>query len=260
MILDPSVATDIEDSDALGVLETALTTLGADRLALASSFGPEDMVITDLLCRLTPQPRIFTLDTGRLPQQTYDLMDATRRRYGVQIEVYFPESLQVEAMVRGKGLNLMYESIENRRQCCGVRKVEPLKRALGTLDGWITGLRRDQMGTRADTRKIELDDKHGGIWKVAPLADWTEPQVWNHVREHEVPHNALHEQGYRSIGCAPCTRAVESGEDGRAGRWWWEEPASRECGLHFDPLSGRMMPLRRPDDPRPAVGREASSF
>ena len=245
------------------VLALALDHLGPDRLALASSFGAEDMVILDLMARLTPKPRVFTLDTGRLHQETYDVMDAARRRYGIEIEVYFPEPARVEQMVRTKGLNLMYEAVENRRECCGIRKVEPLRRALSTVDGWITGLRRDQITTRAETPKVALDEEHGGLWKVAPLADWTLEQTWAYVREHDLPFNALHDQGYPSIGCAPCTRAIQPGEDPRAGRWWWELPEQRECGLHFDPVRGRMV---RTKDLAPAVvdpvpvGRDASSF
>ena len=229
-----------EPLDAPAVLELALTALGQDQVALASSFGAEDMVILDLLAGLTAKPRVFTLDTGRLPQQTYDLMDAARRRYGVAIEVVFPRHDAVEAMVRERGLNLFYDSLEARRTCCGIRKVEPLGRALEGLSGWITGLRRDQITTRSGTPKIALDEAHGGAWKIAPLADWTDAQVWAHIRANKVPYNALHDQGYRSIGCAPCTRAVAADEDPRAGRWWWERPDERECGIHFDPVSGRM--------------------
>lgn len=246
MTLASRIPADIERADASEVLGAALAALGRDRVALASSFGAEDMVIVDLLAQLVDRPRVFTLDTGRLPQETYDLMDATRRRYGIAIEVYFPQALDVEAMVRGRGLNLFYESVGNRMDCCGVRKVEPLKRALGTLDGWISGLRRDQIATRAETPKIGLDLDHRGIWKIAPLADWDRERVWAYIHEHGVPYNALHDQGFASIGCAPCTRAIEPGDDERAGRWWWEEPTQRECGIHFDPLSGRMVP----DDPK----------
>ena len=229
-----------ESLDARDVLAFALRSLGRDRLAIASSFGAEDVVLIDLLASLEPRPRVFTLDTGRLPQETYDLMDQVRRRYAIDVEVYFPNADLVEAMVKGKGLNLFYESIENRTECCGVRKVEPLGRALATLDGWVTGLRRDQIGTRAETPKIGLDEGHGGVWKIAPLANWTSDRVWAYIREHDLPYNALHDRGYPSIGCAPCTRAVEPGEDERAGRWWWERPEERECGIHFDPRSGRM--------------------
>ncbi|MBA3778369.1 MAG: phosphoadenylyl-sulfate reductase [Chloroflexi bacterium] len=233
--------------------------LGRERLALASSFGAEDMVILDMLVGLTDRPRVFTLDTGRLPQQTYDLMDASRRRYGIDIEVYFPQAADVEEMVLARGLNLFYESIDNRKECCGVRKVEPLSRALRTVDGWITGLRREQILTRAETPKIGLDQAHGDLWKVAPLAEWGEQQVWDYIRDRDVPYNALHDQGYPSIGCAPCTRAIEPGEDSRAGRWWWELPEQRECGLHFDPTTGRLLPVKSPEE-RLAVGAEASSF
>jgi phosphoadenosine phosphosulfate reductase len=230
----------VEPLDAAGVLDVALRTLGPDRLALASSFGAEDMVILDLLAGMTARPRVFTLDTGRLPQETYDLMDAARRRYGIEIEVAFPDRSAVEAMVRERGLNLFYDSLEARRMCCAVRKVEPLGRALEGLAGWITGLRRDQLVTRSATSKIAADPGRPGVWKVAPLADWSEDRVWTYIRANDVPYNALHDQGYRSIGCAPCTRAVAKGDDPRAGRWWWERPDERECGIHFDPVSGRM--------------------
>jgi phosphoadenosine phosphosulfate reductase len=254
-----AIPTEIEREDASRVLEVALAAVGQERLALASSFGAEDMVIVDLLSRLVDKPRVFTLDTGRLPQETYDLMDATRRRYGIEVEVYFPAPIDVEAMVRGRGLNLFYDSIENRKDCCGVRKVEPLKRALSTVDGWVTGLRRDQIATRAETPKIGIDRVHGGIWKVAPLADWTRDRVWAYIREHEDPYTARHDPGFASIGCAPCPRAIQPGEDERAGRWWWEEPAMRECGIHFDPLSGRMVP-NEPKRSDVEVGAAASSF
>jgi len=259
MTLANAIPTGIEAADASSVLEAALTALGPDRLALASSFGAEDMVIVDMLAGIVERPRVFTLDTGRLPQETYDLMDATRRRYGIDVEVWFPNAIDVQSMVLERGLNLFYDSIENRKDCCGVRKVEPLGRALATVDGWITGLRRDQIATRAETPKIGLDVDRGDIWKVAPLADWNRERVWTYLREHEVPYNALHDQGFASIGCAPCTRAVQPGEDERAGRWWWEEPAQRECGIHFDPLSGKMVQNER-KRADVEVGAGASSF
>jgi phosphoadenosine phosphosulfate reductase len=235
------IPAEAEALDALEVLAYSLDALGRDRLAIASSFGAEDVVLIDLLASLEPRPRVFTLDTGRLPQETYDLMDQVRRRYAIDIEVYVPEAARVEQMVRAKGLNLFYESTENRIACCHVRKVEPLGRALATLDGWVTGLRRDQIATRIETAKIAPDPGHPGVWKIAPLADWTSEQVWAYIREHDLPYNALHDKGYPSIGCAPCTRAIEPGEDERAGRWWWERPEERECGIHFDPRSGRMV-------------------
>ena len=232
---------DIEAWTATEVLAHALAALGRDRLAVASSFGPEDVVLIDLLVGLEPRPRVFTLDTGRLPQETHDLIDQIRRRYGIAVEVFVPQAESVEAMVRGKGVNLFYESIDNRRECCGIRKVEPLGRALATLDGWVTGVRRDQIATRTDTPKLSADPQRPGIWKIAPLADWNTDHVWSYIRDRDLPYNALHDRGYPSIGCAPCTRAVEPGEDERAGRWWWEQPEQRECGIHFDPTSGRMV-------------------
>ena len=238
LIVDVSV---IESLGAREILGLALENLGRDRLAIGSSFGAEDVVLIDLLVGLEPRPRVFTLDTGRLPQETYDLIDQVRRRYGIDVEVFLPQAERVEAMVRGKGVNLFYDSVDNRRECCGIRKVEPLGRALATLDGWVTGVRRDQIATRAETPKIGRDPQHPGIWKVAPLADWSSDQVWRYIRERDLPYNALHDRGYPSIGCAPCTRAVELDEDERAGRWWWERPDDRECGIHFDPKSGRMV-------------------
>jgi len=202
------------------------------RIALASSFGAEDVVLIDMLQKINPASRVFTLETGRLPYETYDLMDALRERYGLSIEVYFPQAPAVEEMVRAHGVNLFYQSIERRKQCCGVRKVEPLNRALSGLDAWITGLRRDQAVTRAGVQVVELDRDHGEIVKINPLVDWSGDDVWRHIKTYQVPYNALHDRGYPSIGCAPCTRAVKPGEDPRAGRWWWESPETKECGLH----------------------------
>ena len=200
-------------------------------LALASSFGAEDVVLIDMLMKQDPKARIFTLDTGRLNQETYDVMDAITETYGCAIETYFPEANRVESMVREKGFNLFYQSIDNRKLCCNIRKVEPLNRALKGLKAWMTGLRRDQVVTRAAVKKVEWDDAHA-MYKLNPLADWTWEQVWEYIRGHKIPYNKLHDQGYPSIGCEPCTRAVKSGEDFRAGRWWWERPEQKECGLH----------------------------
>ena len=203
------------------------------KLALACSFQAEESVLIDMMHRMRGADfRIFTLDTGRLNQETYDCMDAIRQRYGVSVEVYFPAAEKVQNMVRSHGLNLFYNSVELRKLCCGIRKVEPLKRALKELNAWMTGLRREQAVTRSEVRKIELDKEHGQIVKINPLVDWSYDQVWYYIREHNVPYNRLHNQGYPSIGCAPCTRAVKPGEDLRAGRWWWENPDTKECGLH----------------------------
>ena len=206
----------------------------APRLVLSCSFGArEGMVLLDMMQRIDPASRVFTLDTGRLPQETYDLMDRVRDRYDKQIEVVFPRAADVEAMVREKGLNLFYESVEKRQQCCRIRKVEPLSRYLADVDAWVSGLRRDQNVTRADTPKVEIDETNGGIVKLNPIADWTEEQVDAYVREHDIPVNRLHGDGYPSVGCAPCSRAIAPGDDPRAGRWWWENPETRECGIHI---------------------------
>jgi len=203
------------------------------RFALACSFQAEGSVLIDLIHRLRGADfRVFTLDTGRLNQETYDSMEAIRARYGIEVEVFFPDATQVENMVRQHGMNLFYDSIEQRRLCCGIRKVEPLKRALSGLEGWMTGLRREQAVTRTDVRKVEIDHEHGGIAKINPIADWTHKQVWNYIAANDVPYNKLYDRGYSSIGCAPCTRATKPWEDMRDGRWWWENPETRECGLH----------------------------
>ena len=234
----PPIPESTEQLDAIGVLRLALECLGRERLAISASFGPEDIVLIDLLTSIEPNARVFTLDTGRLPGETYDLIEAVRDRFGIPIEVFAPEAEAVEAMVGAKGPNLFYASLENRLECCDVRKVEPLRRALRTVDGWVTGLRRDQIATRAGTPKIGLDLEHGGLWKVAPLADWSSARVWAHIRGRDLPYNALHDRGYPSIGCAPCTRAIQPGDDPRSGRWWWEQPESRECGIHVPHAAG----------------------
>lgn len=204
------------------------------RLALASSFGAEDVVLIDMLWRLNPQARVFSLDTLRLHTETYDLVDRVRQRYGIEIEILYPDLPAVDAMVKAHGYNCFYASVDNRKLCCGIRKVEPLNRILGELDGWITGLRRDQAATRTDTPKVEIDDVHASMVKFNPLADWTIEQVWAYIREHDVPYNVLHDRGFPSIGCAPCTRAVGPDEDPRAGRWWWElDGYDKECGIHI---------------------------
>jgi len=229
---------ELESKSAQEVVAWALKQFG-DRIALASSFGAEDVALIDMMAQVNPKARIFTLDTGRLNQETYDVMDQIREKYHVAIEVMFPKTDAVEQMVRAKGLNLFHHSVENRKLCCGIRKVEPLNRALATVDAWITGLRRDQVVTRANVKKVDLDADHGGIAKINPLADWSWEQVMDYVKARKVPYNVLHDQGYPSIGCAPCTRAVKPGEDFRAGRWWWERPEQKECGLHVSHKAAR---------------------
>jgi phosphoadenosine phosphosulfate reductase len=226
-----TLASQFESRDPQTVLRWALDTYHP-RIALASSFGAEDVVLIDMLSKLRTNPKIFTLDTGRLPQETYDVMDAIRNKYGIKITSYFPETTAVEDMVSQHGFNLMYQSVDLRKACCNVRKVEPLRRALASLDAWITGLRREQVFTRASIPKVELDTDHGRIVKVNPLAAWTGEHVWSYIQMNNVPFNKLHDLRYPSIGCTPCTRAVAPDEDSRAGRWWWEQGA-KECGLHY---------------------------
>ncbi len=202
-----------------------------DKIALASSLSAEDQVITHILCGITKKPRIFTLDTGRLPQKTYDVIEATYKKYGLRIKMLFPDAKSVEEMINNDGPNLFYDSIEARKKCCFVRKVAPLRQELSTLDAWVTGLRRDQAATRSDVERIEWDEANGLV-KINPLADWSNDNVWKFIRDNNVPYNLLHDDGYPSIGCEPCTRGVAEGEDIRSGRWWWEKPEQKECGLH----------------------------
>jgi len=204
-------------------------------ISLSCSFGaPEGMALLDMMHRIDPSARVFTIDTGRLPQATYDLIDRVRERYDKPVEVLLPRGEDVRAMVCARGVNLFYDSIENRQRCCRIRKVEPLNRHLAGLDAWVTGLRRDQNITRADTPKVQIDYVHGGIVKVSPIADWTRDQVLDYVTAYNVPLHRFHDHGYPSVGCDPCSRAIEPGEDVRAGRWWWENPETRECGIHVN--------------------------
>jgi len=203
------------------------------QIALSTAFQIDGVALIDMAFEIDPEIRVFTVDTGRLPQETFDLMEQLRGRYpGLSVEVLAPESHHVEKLVRRHGPNLFHRSVENRLLCCQVRKVLPLQRYLHGLDAWITGLRRDQWATRTNIRKVEIDHDHGAIVKLNPLAEWTEEEVWDYVREREVPYHALYDRGYTSIGCAPCTRATRPGEDKRAGRWWWEVNAPKECGIH----------------------------
>jgi phosphoadenosine phosphosulfate reductase len=204
------------------------------KIALASSFGAEDVVVIDMLMKINPKARIFTLDTGRLNQETYDVMDEIRKKYNINIEVMFPDQNETEQMVRVNGMNLFYDSIGNRKLCCGIRKVHPLNRMLATLDGWITGLRADQTEVRLKSNRIEIDEQHNGIIKVNPIIEWTWEQTWDYIKKNNIPYNKLHDKGFPSIGCEPCTRAIKSGEPLRAGRWWWESDSQKECGLHAD--------------------------
>ena len=191
----------------------------------------KDQVLTEMVSKIDKNCRIFTLDTGRLFPETYNLINDTNKKYNLAIEVFFPDNQKVEKMVKEKGINLFYESIENRKECCAVRKLEPLKRAFNGLDVWICGLRKDQSVTRFYSKMVEWDEVNNLI-KINPLINWTEQQVWNYIEKNNIPYNPLHKKGFPSIGCQPCTRAIEKGEDVRAGRWWWELPDQKECGLH----------------------------
>lgn len=206
--------------------------------ALASSFGAEDMVLLDLIARDGLGIGIFTLDTGRLPRETHALIAEVRRRYyGLQIDVFSPWPDAVAAFVEEYGMDGFYDGVEQRKACCAIRKVEPLARALAGKRGWITGLRREQADTRAAVEAVSRDEARG-LWKFNPLADWSSEDVWEYIRANRVPYNALHDRGYPSIGCEPCTRAVKPGEHPRAGRWWWEHQVARkECGLHEIPIT-----------------------
>ena len=201
------------------------------KIALSSSFGAEDQVLTHMILTIDKTAKIFTLDTGRLPYETYSVMDNTNLKYGIKVDVYFPEAKEVEELYKTQGINGFYESIENRKRCCFVRKIQPLQRALKGLEVWITGLRASQSVTREQMQLVEYDEANQVI-KLNPLLAWSEQDVWNFIKENKVPYNKLHNQGYPSIGCAPCTRAVKEGEDIRSGRWWWENPEHKECGLH----------------------------
>jgi phosphoadenosine phosphosulfate reductase len=200
--------------------------------SLACSFSAEDIVVIDLLRQVAPEVRVFALDTGRLNEETYLVADAVREHFGIEIDWYFPRTEDVESLEREKGLFSFRDGLDERRQCCRIRKVEPLKRALAELEAWFTGMRADQSGTREGLEPISVDQANGNILKVNPLAHWTKEEVSEYVARHKLPVNRLYQKGYTSIGCAPCTRAIAPGEDERAGRWWWEDPAHKECGLH----------------------------
>jgi thioredoxin-dependent adenylylsulfate APS reductase len=220
-----------EHASAQELLGWALETFHP-RMAISAAGGVDGMAILDMAWRIDPSVRVFTLDTGRLPPETYTLFEEVREKYGIHVEFEFPERADVEQLVRRNGPNLMYRSLDLRLACCEIRKVQPLKRKLGTLDAWVAGLRREQWKSRRNIAKVELDRDHGGIVKINPLADWPLDDVWDYVRKNDVPYHELFDHGYTSIGCAPCTRAVLPGEHERAGRWWWERDTDKECGIH----------------------------
>ena len=223
----------LANATAEEIIAWAVQTFG-DELTFASSFGAEDQVVLDILLRTNPHASVFLLDTGRLHQETYDVIEQTREHYGRDFTVYVPQTDALQQLLDAEGPNSFYHSREARTACCQVRKVEPLARALAGKDAWLTGLRRSQSVTRTGLSVTEIDSTHGGILKINPLLEWSEAQVWAYIHAHNLPHNALHDRGFPSIGCAPCTRAIKPGEELRAGRWWWEEPGHKECGLHLN--------------------------
>jgi phosphoadenosine phosphosulfate reductase len=227
----------LESAPAEVVLAWIEERFGADA-AIASSFGPEDLALIDLARTHAPSLKVFTLDTGRLPPETYEVMEAVRNRYGIDIETYTPVREHVERLETEQGYFSFKKSIEARKECCGLRKVEPLGRALQGRKAWVTGLRRQQATSRTETPVLELDTAHGGIAKLNPLVGWSVEELWSYVRTRGLPYNRLHDQGYPSIGCAPCTRPVKHHEDERSGRWWWEATDHRECGLHVRKTGG----------------------
>lgn len=228
---DAALATKIERLNAL------IDTIAArhQKVKLASSLAAEDMLLTHAILSRGARIGIFSLNTGRLHAETVGMIDRVRERYGYEIEQFHPQSEAVQAYVTEQGLNAFYESVELRKRCCEIRKVEPLNRALANVEAWVTGQRREQSVTRAELHEEERDTARN-IEKYNPLADWSEADVWAYLKMYDVPVNPLHARGYPSIGCEPCTRAIRPGEDSRAGRWWWESRDTKECGLHLQPI------------------------
>ena len=226
------LSVEFEGQEPQDVLAWALDRFG-DTLAISTAFQIDGVALLDMAYELDPEVKVFSVDTGRLPQETFELIEQLRDRYpGLELELLSPKAEHVSRLVGKHGPNLFYRQVEHRLLCCQVRKVQPLTRHLASLDAWITGLRRDQWASRTDIRKVEIDHDHGAIVKLNPLAEWTEDEVWDYIRENDVPVHPLYAEGYTSIGCAPCTRATAPGEAARAGRWWWETNAPKECGIH----------------------------
>jgi thioredoxin-dependent adenylylsulfate APS reductase len=226
------LSVEFEGQEPWDLLEWAIDRF-SPRLALSTAFQIDGVALLDMAYEIDPEIRVFSVDTGRLPDETYELIEQLRDRYpGLRLELVSPDAAQLAAMVGAHGPNLFYRQVDLRLLCCQVRKVQPLTKHLAGLDAWITGLRRDQWASRAEIRKVEIDHDHGAIVKLNPLAEWSEEEVWDYVRERDIPYHPLYDQGYTSIGCAPCTRATRTGEAGRAGRWWWETNAPKECGMH----------------------------
>jgi phosphoadenosine phosphosulfate reductase len=226
------VAMELDDQEPEDVIEWAIDALG-DRVAIVTALQSDGMVVLDMAARIKPDIKVITVDTGRLPEETYEFIDTVRAHYpDTRWQVLSPDAAEVEAMVHRRGVNLFRNSVEERMLCCQIRKVRPLVKALQGIDGWFTGLRRDQWASRAAIKKVELDHDHEGILKINALADWEGDEVWDYVKEFDVPVHPLYAKGYTSFGCAPCTRPITEGENDRAGRWWWETGAPKECGIH----------------------------
>jgi thioredoxin-dependent adenylylsulfate APS reductase len=226
------LSVEFEGAEPWELLEWAFERF-SPRIALSTAFQIDGVALLDMAYRIDPGIRVFSVDTGRLPAETHELVERLQERYpGLELTLLTPEQHHVRRMVDRHGLDLFRKEVPLRLLCCQVRKVLPLTRHLATLDAWITGLRRDQWATRTNIRKVEIDHDHGAIVKLNPLAEWTEDEVWDYVRENDVPYHSLYDRGYSSIGCAPCTRPIAPGEPARAGRWWWEENAPKECGIH----------------------------
>jgi len=219
------------NANAVEILKYFLEKYG-EKAGLSSSLSAEDQVLTDMVLKLDKNANIFTLDTGRLHPETYDVMDATNLKYRTKIDVFFPLNKEVENLYQIQGINGHFENVKNRKRCCDIRKIEPLRRALSSLKVWVTGLRASQSITRVNMKIIEYDETFDVI-KVNPLISWDEKDVWDYIKSNDVPYNKLHNQGYPSIGCAPCTRPIKEGENIRSGRWWWENSKHKECGLHI---------------------------
>ncbi len=226
-VLDPVLAA--QAATAVALLRAAVGQFG--RVVYANSLGAEAMVLTDLICTAVPEIDIVTIDTGRLPEETLALIERIERRYQRRLRVLVPDQQAVERYIQAQGVNGFYSSLAARTECCEIRKVEPFRRAIAGYGAWVTGVRREQSQTRAGAEPSAYDPRYG-LQKISPLLDWSDAAVWQYIRARQLPYNPLHDRGYPSIGCAPCTRAVEPGQDQRSGRWWWEQPESRECGLH----------------------------
>ncbi len=233
---------DLADKSAVQIIAWAAKQF-PQAIKFASSLGMEDQIITDIILRHHPEITVFTLDTGRLFKESYDLIEAMEKHYHTTITIMFPDAREVENMVQESGINLFYHSVANRKRCCGIRKVNPLRRALSGLDAWITGLRRDQADSRSSVEAVEWDDTYQMV-KINPLWNWSDETIRKHIQENQIPYNRLHDQGYPSIGCACCTRAIATGESIRAGRWWWENESKKECGIHI--IDGKVKRVSNP--------------